>query len=196
MLRSFSYGSFCGVNELPDEILGLFSDLVENPEKKVEFASEIISNGLQGRIDFNREFCLDAYETTIRKNQSLGKESEKKKKVFIDYNGSSDDWDEVSIKGGIKADQINSRAVDKIQDAYEDLLTDEELKYAVETIKSLNEDLIVEESIDLIYALKQAVRGIPDAVASIQRVCENNGLISELVQTILGSGYEVSQIFA
>lgn len=195
MLMSFSYGNFLGVNELPDEILGLFVSLVDNPNKKLEFTSEIVFNGLQGRIDLSREFNIDAYETTIRKNQVLGKEGKKKKELYIDMSGSSDDWDEVTCSGGIKLDQVNDRVVDKIQDAYEQLLLDDELQYAVDTIKALNDDLMLEESIDLIYALKQSVKGIPEAIKSVKEVCENNGLVSELVMTVLNSGYEVSQIF-
>ena len=192
---SFSYGNFLGVNELPDEILGLFVSLVDNPNKKLEFTSEIVFNGLQGRIDLRREFNIDAYETSIRKNQVLGKEGKKKKELYIDMSGSSDDWDEVTCSGGIKLDQVNDRVVDKIQDAYEQLLLDDELQYAVDTIKALNDDLMLEESIDLIYALKQSVKGIPEAIKSVKEVCENNGLVSELVMTVLNSGYEVSQIF-
>lgn len=196
MLMSFSYGNYLGVNELPNEILGLFVSLVDNPNKKLEFASEIIFNGLQGRIDFSREFNIEAYETTIRKNQVLGKEGRRKKEVYIDTSGSSDDWDEVSSNGGIKLDQVNDRAVDKIQDAYEQLILDDELKYAVDTIKALNDDLMLEESIDLIYALKQSVKGIPEAIKSVKEICDNNSLVSELVKTVLNSGYEISQIFA
>ena len=192
---SFSYGNFLGVNELPDEILGLFVSLVDNPNKKLEFTSEIVFNGLQGRIDLSREFNIDAYETTIRKNQVLGNEGKKKKELYIDMSGGSDDWDEVTCSGGIKLDQVNDRVVDKILDAFEQLLLDDELQYAVDTIKALNDDLMLEESIDLIYALKQSVKGIPEAIKSVKEVCENNGLVSELVMTVLNSGYEVSQIF-
>ena len=141
VLCSVSFGNYNGINELPDEVLGLFTSLLDNPNKKLEFA-----------------------------NQNLGKENKRKKECYIDMTDSADDWEEVSGRGGIKLAQVNSRAVDKIQDAYEHLLLDDELKYAVDTIKAINEDLMIEESIDLIYALKQSVRGIP--------------------------GYEVGQIFA
>lgn len=196
VLCSVSFGNYNGINELPDEVLGLFTSLLDNPNKKLEFASEIIFNGLSGRINFNQEFNIDAYEATIRKNQNLGKENKRKKECYIDMTDSADDWEEVSGRGGIKLAQVNSRAVDKIQDAYEHLLLDDELKYAVDTIKAINEDLMVEESIDLIYALKQSVRGIPDAVKSVKEICENNSLVAELVKTVLNSGYEVGQIFA
>lgn len=196
VLRSFSYGNYLGINELPENILHLFDSLIDSPTKRLEFASEIVDNGLKGRIDFSREFNIDAYEATIRKNQSLGKEGKKKREVFIDTSGSSDDWEEVASNGGIKLDQLNAKAVDKIQDAYEQLLIDDELKYAVDTIKMLNDDLMIEESIDLIHALKQAVKGIPDAIKSVSEVCTNNSLVSELVETILSSGYEISQIFS
>ena len=55
---------------------------------------------------------------------------------------------------------------------------------------------MLEESIDLIYALKQSVKGIPEAIKSVKEICDNNSLVSELVKTVLNSGYEISQIFA
>ena len=137
LLKSYSFGSMYGVTELPTEVLNLFTGLVYNPEKKIEFASEIISAGLQGRIDFESEFNIEAYEAAIHKNLKLGKESKRKKEMFLDFSDNSDDWEETVRSGGIKADSISASAVDKMEDAFEELLMEDELKYAVDTIKSL-----------------------------------------------------------
>lgn len=194
-LRSYSYGTCMGVNELPVEVLNLFLPLVEEPNKKIEFASEIISAGLQGRIDFSRGFNLDAYEATIRKNQHLLKESERKKKSYIDFSGASDDFDEVASKGGIKVEFESLETIEEMKDAFEEVLMNEELEYAVSTIKSLNDSFIADYGTDLIFTLKNAVRGIPQAVTEIKNICTEFSVVSELIETILTSKREVEVLF-
>ena len=193
LLRSFSFGHISGVTELSNEILGLFEDLVYNPEKKIEFASEIIS---AGNIDFKHDFNIDAYESAIRKNQRLGKEAKRKKEVFLDFSDNSDDWDETVQAGGIKADTATTRATKKMEDAYEQLLADEELKYAVETIKSLQPMLLVEAKMDFMCTVKQALKGIPESVNLLKRVCDDYEVVAEQVKIILGSGKTFEEIFA
>lgn len=195
-LRSFSFGTFMGVNELPVEVLNLFLPLTENPDKRLEFASEIISAGLQGRIDFSKEFNLDAYEATIRKNQHLLKENERKKKSYIDFSGSSDDFEDIASSGGVKADFVQLDSIEEMKDAFEEVLLNEELAYAVSTIKSLNDEFISDYGTDLIFALKRAVQGIPQAVEEIKKICQEFSLVSELIETILSSKQEVEILFA
>lgn len=194
MLRSYSYGTFCGHNELPDEILNLFTDLVENPEKKIEFASEIISNGLQGRINFNSDFNIDAYEATIRKNNRLTKESKKKKEVFLDMNDSSDDFDEVASKGGIKVNRFMPASL-QLQDAFEQVLLDDELQYAISTIKELDDMLQVEENVFILKVIRQAIRGIPDSVKILRRICDEYEVVAEQIKVILSSGKSFDELF-
>lgn len=195
-LRSFSFGTFMGVSELPVEVVNLFLPLVENPDKRVEFAGEIITAGLQGRIDFSKEFNLDAYEATIRKNQHLLKESERKKKSYIDFSGAGDDFDDVANSGGVKADFVQLESIEEMKDAFEEILLNEELEYAVSTIKSLNDEFISDYGTDLIFALKRAVQGIPQAVEEIKNICQEFSLVSELVETILSSKQEVEVLLA
>ena len=197
VLRRFSFGHICGVTELSDEILNLFIDLSENPEKKIEYASEIISAGLQGNINFKQAFNLDAYEAAIRKNIRLGKENKRKKESFLDYSDSSDDnWSEVATSGGIKADVASYKAVEKMEDAYEQLILEDELRYAVETIKSLQPMLLVDARMDFLHTMKQALKGIPESVKLLQKVCNDYEVVAEQVQVILGSGYTFEEIFA
>jgi cell fate (sporulation/competence/biofilm development) regulator YmcA (YheA/YmcA/DUF963 family) len=195
LLRSYSFGHVCGVTELPENVLNLFIDLVNNPNKKIEFAGEIISAGLLGNIDFEREFNIDAYEATIRKNQRLGIESKRKKEVFLDFSDNNDDWDEVAQSGGIKADVASTHMVQKMEDAYEKVLMEDELKYAVETIKSLQPMLLVEAKMDFMQTMKQALKGIPESVALLQKVCDTYVVVAEQVKIILTSGYTFEEIF-
>lgn len=193
LLRSFSFGQFHGISELPDEVLSLFSSLVENPDKKIEFASEIISAGLQGNIDFGREFNIDAYEAAIRKNQKLGKSNKRKREVFLDFTAGDDDD---SQAGGIRVDIASAQNVQQMEDAYEQLMDEDELRYAVSAIKSLQPVLMVEARLDLIYTIRQALKGIPDSVKMLRQVCTDYEVLGEQVQVVLGSGYAFEELFA
>lgn len=195
LLRSLGFGKIYGVDELPTEVLNLFMDLSKNPEKHVEFSPEIISAGLQGKIDFGRDFDLDAYECRIRQNLMLNKDKRRKKELFIDFNDSGDDWDEVAASGGIKANNIDSHAVRKMEDAYEELLLEEELKYAVDTIKSLQPVLLVEAKVDFITAMRQALKGVPESINAVKRVCDEYAVVAEQVKLILDSSYEFNTLF-
>lgn len=196
LLRSYSFGQMNGVDELPEEILCLFTDLVEIPEKQIEFASEIISAAMQGNIDLEHEFNIDAYESAIRKNIRLGKEAKRKKEVFLDYTDSSDSWEETAQAGGIKADVATLQAVNKMEDAYEQIMLEDELQYAVETIKSLQPMLLIEARIDFLHTMKQALKGIPESVKILQNVCNEYEVLAEQVRTVLSSGYTFEEIFA
>lgn len=196
LLRSYSFGQMNGVDELPEEILRLFTDLVEIPEKQIEFASEIISAAMQGNIDLEHEFNIDAYESAIRKNIRLGKEAKRKKEAFLDYTDSSDSWEETAQAGGIKADVATLQAVNKMEDAYEQIMLEDELQYAVETIKSLQPMLLIEARIDFLHTMKQALKGIPESVKILQNVCNEYEVLAEQVRTVLSSGYTFEEIFA
>lgn len=195
LLKSYSFGHIFGVTELPNEVLNLFIGLSKNPEKKIEYASEIISAGLQGNIDFNHEFNLDAYEAAIRKNLKLGKESRRKKEVFLDFTDNNDDWEETQYAGGIKADVATTHAVQKMEDAYDKLIMEDELRYAVDTIKSLQPMLLVEAKMDFMHTMEQALKGIPESIKLLQRVCDEFEVVAEQIKIILGSGYTFEEIF-
>ena len=195
LLRSYSFGTFFGVNELPVEVLNLFVGV--NSDEKIEYASEIIFNGLQGRIDLNKGFNLKAYEAAIRKNQRLGTDAEKKKRSWIDFDEpSSDDYSETVTSGGISVNELNSKAVDKVEDAFEQYLDDDELQYAIDTIKSLQPQLLTEAQVDLIGCIKQALKEVPQAIQTLKEVCEEFPLVSELVEIVLTSNKSFEECFA
>lgn len=192
LLKSFSFGQFRGISELPVEVLSLFDSLVEEPGKKIEFASEIISAGLQGKIDFNREFNIDAYEAAIRKNQYLSKSNKSKRESFLDFGGDSEEDEH----GGIRVDIASAQNVQQMEDAYEQLMDEDELKYAISTIKSLQPVLMVEARMDLLYTMRQALRGIPDSVKMLKDLCSEYEILGEQIKVVLGSGQSFEEMFA
>lgn len=196
-LSSLSFGLAYGVSEIPKEVLGLFTDLALNTDKRIEFTEEIVSNGLQGRIDFNKPFNIDAYEATIRKNQNLCKESKRKKVRYIDFS-SGDDYEDISKNGGIREDDLHksSDSVRAMRDAFEEFIDDESLQYAVNSIKALSEELLIEEEVDLIEALKSAKRGTPSAVTVVKNLCSKYTVVADLIYEILDSGRDLEEVFA
>lgn len=192
LLRSFSFGQFHGVTELPENVLSLFTSLVEDPTKKIQYASEIISAGLQGNIDFSREFNIDAYEATITRNQRLGVSKRSKKVSFLDM--ASDSSDEPAA-GGVRVDIASLQNVSQMEDAYEQLMDEDELKYAISAIKSIQPVLVVEARMDLLYTMRQALKGIPDSVKMLRQVCEDYEVLGEHIKVVLGSGYSFDEMF-
>lgn len=194
MLHSLSFGTIAnGQSEIPTEVLNLFISLSDNPTKKLEFASEIVENGLAGRIRLDSSFNIDAYEATIRKNLRLGKESKRKKETHIVFD--SEDIDDYSDKSGINLGRYTPKAL-QMQDAFEQLLNDEELEYAISTIRALDKDLQVEENIFIIDVIKQALLGVPTAIESIKYICGKYKLVAEQLETILSSGKSFNEMFA
>lgn len=191
-LRSFSFGSSMGVDEIPQKVLSLFSTHV-GAGKQIQYASEIIFAGIQGRINLDREFNLEGYIKAIEHNTNLYKNNRKKKESFIDNSSSSDDYMDVVKEGGIKADHIQ---LDEVRDAFEELVEHDELRYAVSAIKKVNAEFIVVEELDLIEAIRMALKGIPQALADVQRICEFYPRVAENIKTILSSGFEFEAIFA
>lgn len=194
LLRSYSFGQFCGVSELPEEVLSLFSSLADDPGKKIEFASEIISAGLQGNIDFRHEFHIDAYEAAIKKNLRLGQSKKRKREVVLDFTPGGDD--DAMRSGDVRVDIASLHNVQQMEDAYEQLMLEDELRYAVSTIKSLQPVLMVEARMDVIHTMRQALKGIPDSVKMLQQLCSDYEILGEQIQAVLSSGYAFDELFA
>lgn len=191
-LRSFSFGSSMGVDEIPQRVLSLFSSYV-GAEKQLQYASEIVFAGIQGRINLDKEFNLEGYTKAIEHNKNLYKHNRKKKESFIDSGSSSDDYNTVIQEGGIQADRLQ---IEEVKDAFEELIEHDELRYAVSAIKKVNAEFIVVEELDLIEAIRMALKGIPQALKDVQRICEFYPKVAENIKTVLSSGFEFEAIFA
>lgn len=195
-LMSFGFGSYKGVDEIPENILSLFTSMLDQPEKTVECTEEIITAGLEKRIDFSRVFNLDAYEYTIKNNTRMNVEKERSKKVFIDFASNESERESSLRNGGMTVDSVSASAIKDLSDAFEEVLDNSELQYAIDTIKSLNDDFIVDYGINLVSVIKKAVIGFPQAVAKLKELCDEFDVVSEQVQIILQSGKDVESCFA
>lgn len=182
LMRSYSYGTFMGVSELPPEVLNLFKSLVEEDGKKISYASEIIFAALAGNIKLDDSFNIDAYISTIRKNERLC--TDKKSMYESSYALSSNcddellDLDYCSMHNTSNTDDL---------DEYTKFEDKEFFQYSVSKLKELNKDFISDYGIDLIFCIKRAVGGIPSALDALKDVCNNFDNVKDMVYALLTS---------
>ena len=187
MLRSFSFGLIYGVNELPENVINLFSELLQHPEINIEHTSEIVEAGLKGNIGEN--FSLIAYEKGIKKKEALVKISKAKKKKNIDISLDTEQDNSVTSYFDISMTQLDMQVVKTtdLLDEYEKLLNEDELEYAIKEIKGLQKDIFIKEQIDVMQGLKDALDGVPVAIRTMKELCEKYERVNELVEIILSS---------
>lgn len=184
-LKSFSFGSYKGVDELPDVVVGLFSSMMKRPEKSVEYAEEIINAALEGRINFDKEFNIGAYENTIRNNTRMNAQDRQKKETFF-----TDDEFEDSYKGGVSENKVSDD-----RDDYASFEDEDEVKWAVKNIKAENNTFRIDYGINLIKLLKKATGGYPQAMEKLRMVCLEFERVGEWIRIILSSGHPVDSLF-
>ncbi len=185
-LKSFSFGSYKGVDELPDVVVGLFSSMMERPEKSVEYAEEIINAALEGRINFDKEFNMGAYETSIRNNTRMNAQDRMKKETFF----TDDDLDE-AYKGGVSENKVSDN-----RDDYASFEDEDEVKWAVNSIKAENNTYRIDYGINIIKLLKKATGGYPQAMEKLKMVCLEFERVGEWIKIILSSGHSVDSLFS
>ena len=94
---------------------------------------------------------------------------------------------------GVSSDRI-SYFVDST-DEYEILENSFELRYAINKFNSLQEYFLVNAKCDVKFAVRQALRGIPDSIELLKNLCNDYPVAGELLKIILGSGYTYEEIF-
>lgn len=198
LLKSYSFGIYLGYDNVPGEVLSMFSELVEKPEKKLEFACVAVASGMRGLQKGTKfkDFNLTAFEMDVkRKNFATKCKRESTKLSFIVPHSGDDDYS-VSSYCSISEDVLPLMMFERVKDAYEEVLLSDELDQAIRAIKKVNTQLFIEEGVDIIVALERAVDFVPDAIEEIKRICQSYPSISESIFTILNSGNKVDALFA
>ena len=178
LLRSFQYKQ-----ELTGDMLDtLFKDL-KDYKGEFDYSLEIIDAALDGRIDISKKFSLFGYCKTVREgNFQTELKRLKKQQYIID----DDNDDETGVKV--------SSLVDTRSD-YEIIDDKEELSYTVNKIRSMNNEIIEDIGVDLIFCMHQALKGVPQAVQELANICEEYDFIAEYIQIILSSGISFEELF-
>lgn len=183
LMRSYSYGTFMGVSELPPDVLNLFSSLVEEKEKKISYASEIVFAALAGNIRLDDSFNIDAYISTIRKNERLCKD---KKSVYESSYTLKSDCENIDL---LDLDYYSMCSINNSDDIdeYTKLEDKDFFEYSVYKLKEINKDFISDYGIDLIYCIKRAFGGIPSALDALKDICNNFDNVKDIVYSLLTS---------
>ena len=193
-MRNYSFGRVLGYDEIPTEVLSLFTDLVDNPSQRIDCGYEVVQAGMANRIDFSRPFNLEAYQFGVKKKQQLGYNEKRKHELSLEF--SCNDDEVPTTYDSITEDAASNQIANKVKDAYEELLASAELTYAVSTIKNLNVEMMTVEGIDLIRCLKEAVNGVTKAIMTVKRISECYPYLGKSLETILSSGEEIGVLFA
>jgi hypothetical protein len=166
---------------------------MQNNDKVIENALEIIGAAQRGSIDFNRAFNLFGYNFAINKNKMLKAITKLSTETFIDFSNSQSEY----YQGGVDIDTVSFKtdALDEAKNEYEYLFDNAELRSAIECIQALNDDFIVEYSVDLIGLIKQAVKGVQTAVSKLKEVCNEMPCVAEQVKIILSSKVPIDECF-
>lgn len=175
---------------VPEEIFYmLFQDIFtgEFPIEKLDCAVDIIERAMEGGIDTSRNLNLGAYVYKLNHVEKINKHKEQSKMLYI-YESDSENSGE--NRSGIASSMLKDE-----RDDYEKLIDDEELKFNVLKLRKMSDEITAEYRVNIVYAMFQARKGIPSAVESLKRVCEEDSRISEIIFSILNSGYELEKLF-
>lgn len=194
------HGLLCGLKAQRDaidtRIWALFTQM-QNSSMEIDCIEEIVTRAIEGGIDLDREFNLPAYVAAIHRNSDRKSYRKLAKETFIDFHGEKEASEDSSSVGGISIDVVSYQdALSEAKSEFDMLFDNEELMYAVNTVKDLNNDFVVEYSIDLIGLIKKAVKGIPQAVVKLKEVCDSMEIVAEQVRIILSSGASIDTCFA
>ena len=179
LLRSYSFNK----DELTDRELELFSYMLEHPEHKCDVAYEILINALEGRIDYSKEFNLPAYEKTIKFNNLLTINTRGKKEKSYD----------VPISDG--SDDLLKDTIAERRNLIEEYIMDDAYNRAVDFFKRNDLYMLYESvngliAIDLCVSLRQALKGIPEAIRNLKKVCDIDSTVREYIEVILSRGID------
>ena len=177
LLRSYSFNK-----ELNDDILNLFSELVEDGSNgRCECCYEIIVNALDGKIDLNSNFNIRGYESVVRQNNSIAnvkrgsKESSLQSEVF-DYTNKS-----VLLEDILVIDDNSP---------YDDFENNDEFEWALSYINTNYSFFIVNECTDIGYCIIAAYKGFPQSVKQLTKLCDKYPALKQSIKVVLEHGID------
>lgn len=176
--------------EYGEECWNLFKEMTDAPENTVEYVDEILTAYQNGKINLDKEFNLRGYCYRVAENQEKKALQNAKKETFL-FDNDEDDYEEASRQGGVSYNRF-----ERLDDGFEQLENDDELAYAISTIKNLRKDFLMEEGIDLVVLLQRVKEFLPQAITKMREVCSEFELIGEQVHTILESGISIEEYFS
>ncbi|MDE5909312.1 MAG: hypothetical protein K2H52_11315 [Lachnospiraceae bacterium] len=166
----------------------------------IDCSLEVIEAAKRGKIDLNKveavemseknntdvAFNLQAYNCAVHKNRAKLSHSETGRMLHIS------EVDRGTVEPyGVPESVVTEYAGQA--DEYEKLVDRYEFQYAVSVINGIENMLLTEHSMNFWCCMRQALRGIPGAVAAMKRLVQEEPDIGELVWIILSSGMDVAE---
>ena len=188
---SILQSAFAYDKKVADEVWCLFSSMADMPSKSVPYVDEILNASFKGKIALNRTFNLEGYCYTVRENLKMKAGQKAQKELFLFESDSDEEYEGSSRNGGVSTNRF-----DKLEDGFNELEDDDELLSAIQSIKNIREDFLLDEGVDLVKLLKSATEFLPQAVEELKKVCEEFELIGEQIQIIIKSGVSIQKCFS
>lgn len=172
----------------------------ENMGKNIDCSLEVIEAAKRGKIDLDKveevamseknntdvAFNLQAYNCAVHKNRAKLTHSETGRMLHIS------EVDRGTVEPyGVPESVVTEYAGQA--DEYEKLVDRYEFQYAISVINGMEDMLLREYFIDFWQCMRQALKGIPSAVAVLRRVAEEEPDIREMLRIILSSGMDVAE---
>lgn len=188
---SILQSAFAYNTKVSDEVWCLFSSMADTPSKSVPYVDEILNASFKGKIALNRTFNLEGYCYTVRENLKMKAGQKAQKELFLFESDSDEEYEGSSRNGGVSTNRF-----DKLEDGFNELEDDDELLSAIQSIKNIREDFLLDEGVDLVKLLKSATEFLPQAIEELKKVCEEFELIGEQIQIIIKSGVPIQKCFS
>lgn len=190
LLRSYSFGIHFGYNEIPTDVLRLFANI--DSEKRIEYAGTIVENAMLGRIDTSKPFNLDGYEAKIKHNKKLNLNQRAKKELW--FSEEDKDTDDVLRCGGLTDNMVSSQSLFSEDENYSKVLNKAEFIYALEQVKSIQNDLFVNEGVAIQGLILDALNSSPSAIKILKELCNKYDELSELIKILLSSNINLEEV--
>lgn len=160
------------------DIWTLFKDLGRRSQAEIErtysgseysHTLEIINAALSSSIRLNEDFDLLAYERACQETDNLEKKKIKghKEVNIVDFETSSDN---TSVGYG----DISSRTLRAKEDLVEYMLDSEALNQNLERLFNIRSRYIVEQGVDIVSVLYNAMKGVSDAMVSLKGLIKDS----------------------
>lgn len=191
MKKSIMRGAFGFDDTVAPEVYELFSSML-NSNKEVPYVLEVMKAAKEGRINMDSSFCLEAYCGKIKSNLEKNAIQKAKKVTFLDTSANPEDDMEKGVAGAGFGVSVNK--IIKLESSFDKIDESEDLVHAINQIKRVQEDILAEEGIDILFLIKRAASGVPQAVQKLRQFCEDYELLAEQVKVILTSGRPVDSL--
>lgn len=166
-------------NCLGEEIQELFVDMVASPHKEVTCTAEVINGAKNGKIYLDRPFNLFGYQYNTEKYKELSKNKKSQKEKFITTDV---DCEKTRRTNGIQDNAIKDMSAISLED---EIVDTAEVEYAINSIVRISDSFLVEEGIDLKVLLERSLSGVPNAVQTLKRVCEDFEILGDYIKLLL-----------